>query len=1172
MRLTPSQQKALNIEKHVCVTAGAGSGKTTVLVQRYLKILRERDVKPREIVAITFTEKAAAEMKERIIEEMSKEVENSDVGQSDSLQRFRDEMNSAHISTIHAFCSSILREFPFQAGVPANFSIVSGIDQTLLLQKTLKKTLKDLATNAEDKHRPELTRLLQRYGGQKKLADFFSTMINQRDTVAQLMREIYNNQNAKEIHEALQQKVREQLMSTIDIPKFIRCLNAVMEVAKGKKAEDVKHLMPRLEVLHEQNSDSSEVPNLLKEIGNLITIKDGSIAKTGFLPKSVDRTGIADQIDVLESTAEKTKNVPTLEKEKDHDKKADVETDNEEKTDAVETDDDFLISTTRDLLTLYKRILNDYQNAKLSQSTLDFNDLQLKTRDLLRDNEEIRQKLVDRYKFYMVDEFQDTNELQYELVMRLTNKLKSANLFIVGDPKQSIYGFRGADVRVFDEIKQQITDIGGEDISLSENFRSSRDPIGFVNYFFHHLMGAGSANEFEVPYEALTQARQSDTDGNIDIILGKKNDETANEYTLIAQHIKNMKANGSESPHPIEYEDIAILIQYRTHLPDIEHALLKAGIPYLTTKGIGFYQRQEIYDIWNYLNFLNSPSKNDASLAAVLRGPAFGITDTELYEISLQEGTGFWEKMLNYQTPSEYLRSAIDTLKKHIEIAQRTSVNQLIVTIVNQTGIIGTLKTGIYGQQRSANYQKLLELARNFDGDENTRILPYFIEFLDTLIKEEPREGEAIIEESRGAVQIMTIHAAKGKEFPIVILPCLDRRGRTDSEPFIDEAFGIGFSPLKPNDGYRETEPSIIAHMKNQSSEKATAEKKRLLYVGATRARDRLILSGTLSEKGKPQQMLEWLHTYLGINEQDNSLRLGVTQNAFAEGSTNPQQFELEIPIVRGLEDPIHGASDSDETEPVEFPESLPQELQPTEIPASFSVAELANYARCPLRYQLENVLRIPTNGQGDADADETELDNAIRYTLRQIKQPLTEQNLDTLIQQVRENFPEITTESTTEPTLRKYAKSFATSELAQIALDASQTLTNQQIHANINGHIIDGRFDRLFKDETGHWQVINYKTADAQDSDVYDPEIELYSLLLHRRYPEQPTITINLFFTEQDQYIQKHFSIAELQETTERWEQKISELQRGNYNKNLDHCRSCLYADSEGECIITES
>ena len=1123
MRLTRSQQEALNIEKHVCVTAGAGSGKTTVLVQRYLKILRERDVTPREIVAITFTEKAAAEMKDRIIKEMSGEAGNAGVEHSISLQRFRDEMNSAYISTIHAFCSRILREFPFQAGVPANFSIVQGIDQKLLLQKTIRETLKTIATNEEDAHRPELTRLLQRYGGQQKLLEFFSTMINQRDTVAQIMREIYNNRNETEIREGLnqriserEQQVRERMMSTIDIPEFIRCLKAALQVATGSGAESVNNKTQELETLSEGNPNLPAVLNLLREIEVLITTSNNTIRKN-FLRNNDDTTDIGTEVDFLVSTAKQIKAVPSIEIDE-----SDEET-GEDGTDTDLTDDDFFLGTVRDLLKLYTHILNDYETAKLTQGTLDFNDLQLKTRDLLQSNEQIRQKLVERYQYFMVDEYQDTNELQYELVMLLTNNLKSANLFIVGDPKQSIYGFRGSDVRVFEKTKQKITE-DGLDISLTENFRSLCDAIRFVNYFFNSLMGDGSESEFEVPYEALTQARSINADGRIEILLGKQGDEAADESKLIAQHIKNMKANrdtvwvrGENKAvveRPIQYDDIAILIRSRRHLPDIENALLAAGIPHLTTSGVGFYQRQEIYDIWNYLNFLSAPSKNDASLAAVLRGPAFGISDAELYEISLQRDENFWEKTQNYQTKSDNLKCAIHTLNKHYQFAHRMPVNQLIVTIVNETGLIGTLKTGIYGQQRLANYQKLLELARNFDGDENTQILPDFIEFLDILITEEPQEGQAPIEESKGAVQIMTIHAAKGKEFPVVMLPRLDRGGQTDREPFIDEAFGIGFSPLKPDEGYRKTEPSIIEPMKNRSSEKEVAEKKRLFYVGTTRAEDRLILSGTLSEKDEAQQMLKWLDTHLGI----------------CGGEDDLPSLPFKLNVFRQLEDRTSTDKTLDDITRIEFPECPPSKLELTGISTTFSVPELANYARCPLRYQLENVLRIPTNGQEDADPDETET-----------------------VFQTSEN-------------------NFINSQLGATARSASETRVKQQIHADIEGHIINGRFDRLFKDETGHWQGINYETGNTQSSETDHPEIELYSLLLHRHHPQQPIVTMNLFFTEQDRYIQKQFSVAELQEVKEAWKQKISELQRGNYNKNLDHCRSCPYADPDGQCIITES
>ena len=1181
MQLTPSQQEALNIEKHVCVTAGAGSGKTTVLVERYLKILRESNVKsPREIVAITFTEKAAAEMKERIIRELAAQETQDGIEQSHSLQHFREEMGSAHISTIHAFCSRILREFPFQAGVPANFSIIQGIDQKLLLQRTIKDTLKKIATNTEDEHRAELKRLLQRYGGQQKLTDFFSDMINQRDVIEYLKQEIYDDRNASEIRGDWEQSARvetmatiNRLMSKIDVFKFIRCLNAVLAVAEGRKAEEARQLTAQLELLYEQSPDSPEVRNLLKEIADLVTTQDNIIRTTSFLPRRIDRTGIADEIRFLELTAKKIKDVPTLEKEKDDDKSDGAETDSED-----ETDDDFLIGTTRDLFTLYERILSDYRNTKLSQGKLDFSDLQIKTLNLLENNEEIRQELVSRHKYYMIDEYQDTNELQYNLVMWLTNELKSANLFIVGDPKQSIYAFRGAEVSIFEKTRNKIVKNAGLAISLRENFRSLSMVIAFVNYFFHSLMGTGDTNKFEVPYEPLKKARPMQPNGSIECLFGTKDEGTADESVLIARHIKNMRLNkervwapknGEEGERPIAYGDIAILIRYRSHLPNIEHALLEAGIPYLTTGGIGFYQRQEIYDIWNYLNFLDKPTENHASLVGVLRGPAFGISDPELYEISLQEGTDFWEKVQQYPAPSEHLKNAIDTLNRHIQIARRMSVNQLILTIVNETGMIGTLKTGKQGPQRWANYQKLLEFARNFDADEDKQTLTDFIEFLNILIDEEPREGQAPMESSTDAVEIMTIHAAKGKQFPVVILPCLERKGQTDREPFIDDTLGIGFSPLNPKKGYEKTAPAIVERMKNRANAKAIAEKKRVLYVGTTRAEDRLILSGTLPANGKPLQALGWLHKHLHIDNEADQLSLSVALEVFANNHTTHQNCELQIPISRTLADLVPGNEISDESTPVEFPELFPSALQATGTNAAFSVSELANYARCPLRYQLENLLQIPPIN-GNTDPEEAERDSAIRQVLARIRRQSDAENLDTFIVQVSENGPEITSES--ETAVRIHANNFLNSEIGEIVFNATPTYTNQQIHANINGHVIDGRLDRLFIDTTGQYQLIIYDTAEANGSDLYRPEMELYALLMHRRYPEQPTVTVNLFFSKQGHGESVHFSAAQLQEAQEQWKEKISKLQSGIYEKNLEHCCSCPYADPDGQCIVAEA
>ena len=329
MKLTLNQQLAINIEKNICVTAGAGSGKTTVLVARYIEILKQEKARPREIVAITFTEKAAAEMKGRIIAAI-KTMEDIDLREA-----FLEEMNVAPISTIHAFCSRILREFPFQAGIPANFSILQGIDQTLQLRHTIKKTLDDIASNPEDSHYTDLKHSLQRYNNRAKLTELFSTMVGNRDMVSKLILERYNN-SGNNIYDFWNKKITK---------RWLECLPPVLNIAQGPNAPEVNVLTTKLSTI----SDSIEAHKLRKQIAELITTKGGSIAKKDFLKTGTDTTGYEKEIKFLESASK------------------DIRSNTPNENDYDAPDDHYLIDTTKHLFSLYERIFNEYQNYKLSQ-------------------------------------------------------------------------------------------------------------------------------------------------------------------------------------------------------------------------------------------------------------------------------------------------------------------------------------------------------------------------------------------------------------------------------------------------------------------------------------------------------------------------------------------------------------------------------------------------------------------------------------------------------------------------------------------------------------------------------------------------------------------------------------------------------------------------------------
>ena len=688
MKFTPNQKKAHDLNRHISVTAGAGSGKTAVLANRYLSILLEKNVRVNQVVAITFTEKAAAELKGRIVREINARLADEEnraklvhVGRNhdppeaadrvqnlrgDVLEAIKEGMTSAPISTIHSFCAQILREYPIEAGVDANFSVLQGIEGRFLLRETIDSTLKSIADLPKGDTIRESLAYLLRIFSKGRLEEILGQLVHQRYTLDRLMRELYSLRDEDLLdywRKFIQDGLTARLSEQFPIEEWQRCLNTTLAVVKGKNAAEVRELTDQIQ----PNLDARDLIAIFSEIADLIVTKSGTISKRDFIGGRVKTDKIESEIGFLVRAANHFRAFPPL-----------------------TGDDALLIRVTRPLLEIYQQIQHDYELRKVGQGLLDFEDLQLKVRDLLQ-HEPIRERLAQRYSYIMVDEYQDTNRLQYDILKPLISDFQSGNLFIVGDQKQSIYGFRGADVRVFHQTLEEITAYqktvtddfvwGGEnlqadeseqrgDIHLPENFRLLRNLVGLVNLVFQHTMGEATLNEFEVAYEPLIKGRANDAPGDVEILIGTKA-STGNEgkdqrteepvydgeNDLIAGRIRHLigtkatiwePGGGGEKPRKIRYGDIAILIRSRTRLPEIETALLKGNIPYKITGGVGFYQRQEIYDIGNYLQFLANP-QDDVALVGVLRAPFFGISDVELYETSLQPASGsFWQKVQVY--------------------------------------------------------------------------------------------------------------------------------------------------------------------------------------------------------------------------------------------------------------------------------------------------------------------------------------------------------------------------------------------------------------------------------------------------------------------------------------------------------------------------------------------
>ena len=1149
MKFTRNQKKAHDLNRHISVTAGAGSGKTAVLVHRYLKILLEKDLPPNQVVAITFTEKAAAELKKRIVNEVNARLQAEP--HNTQLEKIKTGMLSAQISTIHAFCSRILREYPVEAGVDASFSILQGIQQRIVIRDAIDTTLRDIADRPdEDETRVKLVDLLRIFG-KNRLETHLSELVNQREALERLKRKLYCCTDSEVLaawYDSVQWQLVQSLTDLFPIGDWLRCLNSVLEIARGRNAVIVRELVAGIQ----PNMEPQEAAARFREIAPLTITQSGTISRRDFLGLRVETDTIEEEIDFLVRAANHFLSFPTF------------------------TDDDkLLICVTRLLIDVYDEVQRDYENRKRQARQLDFDDLQIKVRDLLQQEESIREQLAQRYPYIMVDEYQDTNRLQYEILKPLVSAFKSGNLFIVGDQNQSIYRFRGADVRVFDQTRKEIIESQSTltadftwkdeileasdlekrgDLRLPENFRLLRNLVGFVNLIFEEIMGG--RNEFEVKYEPLIQGRITDQTGDVELLIGSKGDNSqpsVDENKLIVERICHLVGTDEtvwdgEQPPQIRYGDIVILIRSRTRLPEIESALLEAEIPYKITGGIGFYQRQEIYDIGNYLQFLID-SENDVALAGVLRAPFFGISDVELYEIAQRSSKKpFWKKVKDYAAQADQssafpIRDAVQILRSHLEICHRIPPSELIRKIVNDTGMVGVLPVGQSGEQRWANYEKLLGIARDFERLGFTD-LHDFLEQLNLLIEEEEREGQATTQLTTDAVEIMTIHAAKGLEFPVVILPNLDRTvTRYDQEPFIDDQWGIGFKPANPDKNYEQSDPGATQLMRKRARSKREAEEKRLFYVATTRARDRLILSGTLNEKGEAKGWFEWLFDALAIlgMPSANELLYPITIQTLSGEEATTIPFDLPIRIIKSP-DELHITQEETFTPSpsTDFPVVQIDPLIPSSVGETVSVRELTAYAHCPTRFYLQHQIQVPSS------------------------EPQSGQDTETNRQEVNRRLD---------------------SKVEEMALNTDEVYRERHIHAEIGSHIVGGTADRFFRDVEGLRRVINYDTdridwdGMGTPADYYRSQIELYALLVHRLHPEQQVIPVTIDSTDLVAPYSAKVTKEELIDIESVWRERIKTIQAalnsdaigaGRFEKNSDHCPLCPYF-VDGECIVAD-
>src|SRR6267143_4996138 len=977
-KLQPEQAAAAHeLGRHISVTAGPGSGKTTVLVERYLHILRSQKLSIDQIVAITFTNRAANEMRERLRSRLNHILQTVSGEERKRWLNYKRTLDGAVITTIHGFCARLLREFPVEAGIDPQFILLDEHRAQMLLEVTVEQVLTEFLSS----NHAEISRLTLGVGRGRLadgLAHIYREVRGQGLSFADLKSKTEQSHSTEAEYGATVKILHDRVGQYLSWPK----LSMKADAKRRSAAEAWPSLRATLSQIPEHSA-----------------LSDYCSAIERFRSHRPDKTAVgelAPQLDeVLWGNVSKRANdysglVPQL------------------------CFDLFARDFAFELINLLERIDQRLREEKQKLSALDFDDLELRTLELLA-KQEVVARTSERYKFFLVDEFQDTNNVQRQLLERLAlrpARRDSANLFIVGDRKQSIYGFRGADVDVFREMTGTLVAAGGEEKSLQLNFRSQPPLINFFNHLFARLFqpkeeaaAAARAQLGYVEHEPSEAKRElRDSGPLVDLLITTESsgddDDPKLEQTsrdLDAEQLARRIIELTEGADAPKYSDIALLFRAMTNVQTYESVFRRANIPYQTVLGRGFYDREEITDLIQLLRFLDNKT-DELALAAVLRSPLCGISDNALLALRCAP----WLDELATTDPLLHFsqtRNLFHALKRHANIAfisddehalleraaalingliarrHNYGIGNLLRYAVEQSEFMTVIAANFDGAQRLANVQRLFTLAERFERS-GAHLIRDFVRYVEEFEAIGSRESEGQIDEATNAVRLMTIHQAKGLEFPIVIIPELQRYSKVPDNWFLlDRHRGL---TLKVPDGRGK----LVAGCTFKTFEQRQAlreqfESMRLLYVAATRAKDRLIFSGTTKDfeslGGKGDTWLKWIWQSLELPAQPLSGVVDLAPDVQIEISPNlidrPKQAKLATVTAPRT---VHGdvASLSEE-----FP--LLRKIEP-QLDASvhrFSVTQLINYQRCPRQYYFDRVLHLPSPDQmavwNDAEAPE---------------------------------------------------------------------------------------------------------------------------------------------------------------------------------------------------------
>jgi ATP-dependent helicase/nuclease subunit A len=1113
-RFTDEQRRAVSTRGvSVSLSAGAGCGKTTVLTERFLSHFEPGQpdaVRPEDIgqlVAITFTDRAAREMRDRIRQKCYQRLQaaaSEDAAYWVALLRALDH---ARISTIHSFCAALLRSRAVEAGVDPRFTVLEQAQADTLLSEAIDDEVRRLVSR-----RDETTLDLAVRFNIDGLRDRIRTFVLEGtpDDFNQWLGVSPDEQVARWAawFAELPPRLAREFAESAPALAVREVLNANVPTNKTMR-ERRAILLETLDALRAEPARLDELARLLDVVVDHSRVQGAGRADAWPHPEAYEV--FKEQASRLRDLARSLRPLAGFV--------------------AADARDAAVVG--RQLLAVANQARAAYALRKAELGVMDFNDLLARTRALLADERHrgVVEQLSRGLTLVLVDEFQDTDPVQVELVEALCGGLGAGKLFFVGDHKQSIYRFRGADPHVFRKLRAGTSAEGRQSLSL--NFRSQPAILDFVNALFCDDLGDDyeplrADREQVSPVPAVEFFWAPGQPGN----RQKVDELRTREADWLARRIRGMLDGGERivwdadtaATRAARQGDIAVLFRALSNVELYEAALERYGIDYYLVGGHAFYAQQEIYDLLNLLRTLNDPA-DPVSLVGVLRSGFFSLADETIFWLAQHYGgiAGglFAEKLPESISPeqAERVAAAARTIRRLRACKDRMRICELIELALDLTGYDAALLNEFLGERKLANLLKLQEQARSLERG-NLLGLADFITQLAQFVVHQPDEPLAATHsEDTDVVRLMTVHQAKGLEFPVVIVPDVDRR-RFDSPG--DVRFDGRLGPLvklEPR-GAHSPAPSGFDLWRYLEDAEDAAESKRLLYVATTRAADRLILSGAVNTVGDTNG--PWTELLASRFELATGRFIGrlpqdarppaiqvITQQPAVDGAKSRRRAKADVAAMLAEVESRAAA-----------PPATPRAIHTIEP----DPAARRQYSFSRLSGALHRKYERLDMGEltGEASADPRSLGTLVHAALAVID-PAAPGDVRALVERLADDhLPDNPAEAAEAVAMvERFVRSRRAAELAAAPTCHAEVeflLAWPPGSQQPGDVVLRGFIDRLYQDSTGRWHVVDFKTNRVDDEGVaaasapYEMQMLVYGLAAEEILGSPP-VSLTLHF-----------------------------------------------------------